>query len=246
MPSTALILAVLNEEKNVGVLIDKINELKETGKLDSLIEIIFVDGGSTDSTKDVIMRIKSQSKNYKVRLIEQMVRPGTAPATLEAVRSTKCDYIIVMDADLQHPPETLPLLIKKISEGFDIVVASRDTNGGQVKRTLSRMLISKGAKMLAWIMVTQSKKITDPVSGYFIAKRSLLTGIKPKPALYKILLYIIATHNNLSVTEIPYCFGDRLYGASKITKRSTHIFKRYIAELLLYNKLQHLNKSDSD
>ena len=149
MPSTALILAVLNEEKNVGVLIDKINELKETGKLDSLIEIIFVDGGSTDSTKDVIMRIKSQSKNYKVRLIEQMVRPGTAPATLEAVRSTKCDYIIVMDADLQHPPETLPLLIKKISEGFDIVVASRDTNGGQVKRTLSRMLISKGAKMLA-------------------------------------------------------------------------------------------------
>ncbi len=238
MKSVSIILPVINEDKNIRILIKQINGLVNAGKLSGLKEIIFVDGGSTDSTISVIKELSNKSNKYKIKLINQKIKPGTAAATLQAVASANGESVIVMDADLQHTTKTIPSLIKKFAGGFDIVVASRGIVSGQVKRTFGRAIMSRTAEFLAYVMVKQSRKITDPLSGYFIVKKGLLKNLQQKPGFYKLLLYVMAANKDIKVAEIPFFFDERRHGVSKVTLLSNHVITRYSKELMFYHKLQ--------
>ncbi|MCL4330487.1 MAG: glycosyltransferase [Candidatus Thermoplasmatota archaeon] len=234
----SIILAVINEESNIPPLIARIDSLVANGKLTDLKDIIFCDGGSTDRTLEVIDALIREGKPYSVGIEHQKIRPGTAPATLEALHLATGNDIVVMDGDLQHPPEVLVDLIAEKSKGFDLVVASRNTQGGKVERTMARAIISRGAEFLARRAVVQAREVRDPISGYFIVGRKYLENLKPMGGLYKLLLYVMAANPALRISEIPFSFGMRVHGVSKLTQRSTHFLRRYIRELNLYRQIQ--------
>ncbi len=241
----SIILAVINEENNIPLLISRIDSLIVTGKITNLKDIVFCDGGSNDRTLEVIDSLMKEKRPYAVRLEHQNIKPGTAPASLEALHLATGRDIVIMDGDLQHPPEVIAELVAEKARGYDLVVASRNTEGGQIERTLIRAIISRGAEYLARHTVAQARKVRDPISGYFIVDRSYLEKLEPRSGLYKLLLYVMAANPNLRISEIPFSFGMRVHGVSKLTQRSTHFLRRYLKELNFYREIQKKSKNHS-
>jgi len=97
---------------------------------------------------------------------------GLASAILDGIKVANGDIIAVMDADLQHPPELLPEMIKKIYEGYDIVIASRYVEEGGIEEwSILRRLISIGAISLAHLLFPRTRKVRDPISGFFYLRK---------------------------------------------------------------------------
>lgn len=141
------------------------------------------------------------------------------------------DIIVVLDADLQHPPEIIPALIEKIKQGHDIAIASRYIDDANVKRwSAFRMLMSRAAILLCHILFPRTRKVKDPVSGFFAVKKEVLQGIKFYSAGYKVLLEILVRGKYERVAEMPYDFRERKKGKSKL---NLNIVVSYIASLIL-------------
>jgi dolichol-phosphate mannosyltransferase len=122
-----------------------------------------------------------------------------------------------MDADLQHPPEVVPSLIKAIEDGADIAVASRYVpGGGTAGWSKTRKVISGGAIMLAHVLLPQSRKVKDPMSGFFAFKKGVISGVMLAPIGYKILLEMLIVGKAGKVTEVPFMFAPRELGKSKL------------------------------
>ena len=126
----------------------------------------------------------------------------------------------VIDADLQHPPEALIPLIYEACNGTDIAIGSRYA-GEKGKDTfgdfkLHRKIMSKGANMLAKILVPKVANVKDIQSGFFAMKKSVIEDVELKPSGYKILLEILAMGKYKVVKEVGYDFGKREHGSSKL------------------------------
>ena len=151
--------------------------------------------------------------------------------------STSSENVIVMDADLQHPPEVLPAIVKAL-ENHDFVMASRYIKGGSPGEwKLSRKIVSKVATLLA---LPIAPKIKDPMSGFFGFKRSMVDTASLSPPGWKIGLEILVRSKFKAVTEVPYTFMPRARGESKLSR---HIMGEYVKQLIdLYSyKYQILN-----
>lgn len=136
-----------------------------------------------------------------------------------------------MDGDLQHPPETLPLLIRAVEdEGVDMAVASRNMKGGGVTWTSPvRRAISWTATLMAtWLLPGILPTVRDPMSGYFAFKRSVIQGCTLRPEGYKILLEVLTRGRYRSVKEIPYYFVERRWGGSKLGR---HQYVQFFIQL---------------
>lgn len=230
-------ITVLNEAGNIDPIISSFSSIKRTGEAWTLTEIVFIDGGSRDGTIENIQKSVNRIPGVTIRIVNQTVKPGTCPATVEASSKIGTDWIIVMDGDLQHPVETIPEMLNKKASGYDLLVASRYVEGGNYRRSISRGAISKVAEIIARFMVPGTRTLKDPLSGFFVCDTELIRKLKPLPGTYKILLYVIASYRNLRLTEIPYYFLERKYGKSKVTDRSTHFMRRYLKEVRLYRKI---------
>ncbi len=235
--SVSIIFTVLNEETNIGHLVNAIAKMNRSGNGWYLHRLIFADGGSTDNTIRNIESAKSILPDIQFIITAQKVKPGTAPATIEASLTTDDDWIMVMDADLQHPVHRIPAILDVKAEGYNLVIASRNMEGGRISRTFARGAVSRGAEILCRLRLKSSRGIRDPLSGFFVADASLISELVPRSGLYKLLLYILASSNDLKVKEVPYSFGKRIHGKSKLTSSSTHFMRRYLKELSYYRKI---------
>jgi len=205
--------------KKISIIIPTYNEAENIKKLIPLLhsviknydhEIIIVDDDSPDGTAKVA---EDLAKKYPVRVFVRKNERGLASAILFGFKNAQGDILGVMDADLQHPPELLQKMIEKIKEGYDIVIASRYTKEGRIEKWPSyRLLISKGATLLAKPLT----RVKDPMSGYFILKRSVIDDLKFDSIGYKLLLEILVKGKYKKVIEIPYTFKNRKYGRSKL------------------------------
>ena len=119
----SIIIPTYNEKENIPVLIHRIEALG----IDA--EIIVVDDNSYDGTQESLKRLSAKYKN--IRVIERPSKMGISSAVKDALKIASGKYALVMDADLQHPPELIPRLLKEIRKGRDIVVASRYMKGGK-------------------------------------------------------------------------------------------------------------------
>lgn len=121
MKKLSVILSFKNEEKNIPIIIERLQAV--FGQLSTWNnEIIFVNDNSTDKSEDII---KSFQKNYNITLINLARNFGVSASVLAGFEMSKGDIIIYMDSDLQDPPEIIPDLIKKFEEGYDIVHTRR-------------------------------------------------------------------------------------------------------------------------
>ena len=154
---------------------------------------------------------------------------------VEGIRSATGHYVLIMDADLQHPTEMIPLLFEKAQEAeADIVIASRNVAGGSDAGLGSptRRLISLGAKWMVKVLFFRTlRRVTDPLSGFFIARRDVLVEASLRPIGFKILLDVLVRADHSRVEELPLRFAPRARGASKATLGQGRQFLTHVATL---------------
>jgi len=211
----SIIIPTLNEKENINELVKRIRESLN----DIKYEIIFVDDGSKDGTIEEIEKLKKEYKNIK--LVERGYRKGLSSAFIDGLKYSGGKYVVLMDADLQHPPELLKKMYEKALEGYDLVIASRYIKGGKIENwNIIRELISKTSKIIAYILLPETLKVRDPLSGYFLIKKDLLDNFNvSNPFSYKVLLDILVKVNYNKLIEIPYTFKEREHGKSKLGKK---------------------------
>lgn len=208
----SIIIPTYNEKDNIKILFDRIDKsLKHLN-----YEIIVVDDDSPDRTADVV---KNYIQNYPVKLIVRENDKGLATAVVEGFKYANSDILVIMDGDLQHPPEKLILLIWEAQNGSDIAIGSRyveEDDKGFGEFNLTRKIISKGANVLAKVLFPKLPNIKDIQSGFFALKKDVIENTNLDPIGYKILLEILVMGNYNHVKEIPYVFGKRESGESKL------------------------------
>jgi dolichol-phosphate mannosyltransferase len=139
-----------------------------------------------------------------------------------------------MDADLQHPPELLETLLRASRSGVDFVVASRYLDGGRNDGLdgWHRRAVSKLATWAAkCVLRPQLLGISDPMSGFFLVRRSCLDLPALHPQGFKLLLELLVSSPQASVAEVPYVFTARHSGASKAGLGEGLTYLRRLAEL---------------
>ncbi|MBW2013783.1 MAG: glycosyltransferase family 39 protein [Deltaproteobacteria bacterium] len=224
MVDVSVIIPTLNERANIDSLLSRI--LKTGSSCSTFnLEIIVVDDGSTDGTRECVQGWES---NYHVRLLARDGERGLATAILSGAKIAKGNIILAMDADLSHPPEKIPQLVETIIAGsHDMVVGSRYVSGGSTPDwTFFRRMCSRFAKFLAKPLTD----VNDPLSGFFAIRREILVGFQKDIPGFKIGLELLVSEGNaLRVTEIPIQFQDRQKGKSKF---NLHIIFSYLRQLV--------------
>ncbi|WP_099511662.1 glycosyltransferase family 2 protein [Microvirga ossetica] len=210
----SLVVPTFNEVDNILPLIEKVECL-----LDGTInwELIFVDDNSPDGTSETVRAIAQ--RNRHIRVVQRVGRRGLSSAVVEGILASSASVIGVMDADMQHDENILPLLWKAVAQdGFDLAVASRYADGGGMGEwNQRRQSISRGATWLATFVL--KVPVSDPMSGFFVISRQAFMASLPKLSTigFKILVDILASApRRPSIKEVPYEFRARKFGSSKL------------------------------
>lgn len=210
-----VVVPTLNERGNIDSLLAGIEQAIEGLRW----ELIFVDDASTDGTPERIYEIAQLDP--RIRLIRRFGRRGLASAVVEGALASTTPVIAVLDADLQHDETVIPKLVRPLLAGeADVAVATRYAEGGSTDGwDEKRLRISRAATWAANNLL--KTKCTDPMSGLFAVRRETLLAARPRMSSvgYKILFDILASTPTVPrVTEIPYRFGTRLSGDSKLDR----------------------------
>lgn len=196
-------------------------------------ELIVVDDASRDGTAAEVRRL--QTGRPWLRLLERHGTRDLATAVVEAWQVGGGDLLGCMDADLQHPPELLPVMLERLrAASAALVLASRYAPGGTVGAWRpSRHLISRLTTRTAALLLPGALRgITDPMSGYFLVRRDAAALARLQPRGYKILLEVLARARPRPLAEVPFTFGRRASGASKADWRVSLQFLRQVVALM--------------
>src|SRR4051795_8810657 len=212
-PELSVVVPTFNERDNVTVLYRR---LEATLSAISW-EVIFVDDNSPDGTWDVVRALARQDS--RVRCVRRIGRRGLSGACIEGILASSAPYAAVIDADLQHDETKLPKMLALMQGGqAAIAIASRYIEGGSAD-SFDRQRAGASALATGVARRVLRVKIADPMSGFFMMRRDSFEQLAPQLSTqgFKILLDIVATaRGNLRVKEIPYTFGSRLHGESKL------------------------------
>ena len=212
-PELSVIVPTFNERDNVTVLYRRL----EATLANVAWEVVFVDDNSPDGTWDVV-RALAQRDN-RVRCVRRIGRRGLSGACIEGILACSAPYVAVIDADLQHDETQLPkMLLLLASDQADLVVGSRYIEGYKSEGFNKQRA---GASALATELARKALRveIADPMSGFFMVRRDRFEDLAPKLSVhgFKILLDLVASANgSLRAVEIPYTFGERQHGESKL------------------------------
>jgi dolichol-phosphate mannosyltransferase len=144
-----------------------------------------------------------------------------------------------MDCDLQHPVDFIPDFIEKLEDDPDIVIGSRYMPGGYNSWPAYRGFVSRTATFLSHALISSSRKVKDPLSGYFLIKRDMISKLKPYTGMYKPLLFAVAVSGNPRMVEIPIRMEERDAGESKIVTNPVKVVVKYLREILVFFKYTH-------
>ncbi len=185
-------------------------------------ELIVVDDGSPDGTADIAAAL---APRIPVRVVRRAGKAGLASAVVAGFAASGGDVLLVMDADLSHPPEVVPALADAIANGADLAVGSRYVKGGGVMDwPLKRRTVSRIACLMGNVLVP----VRDATSGFFALRRPVIDGVRLNPIGFKIGFEVIARGHYKKVVEVPYTFRDRELGSSKFGRRE---IVQYVVQL---------------
>ncbi|MGF1480237.1 MAG: glycosyltransferase [Cyanophyceae cyanobacterium] len=220
----SLIVPTFNEGQNVQELISILSRLLD-GVIPGAYELIVVDDNSPDQTWKIAQELTAAYP--QLRVMRRVDEKGLSTAVIRGWQVARGEVLGVIDADLQHPPEVLLQLWQEIERGADLALASRHVEGGGVSEwSIVRRFLSRGAQMLGlMILPGVIGRLSDPMSGYFLVRRSAIFGKPLSPVGYKILIEVVARGNVRWIGEAGYVFRERQAGESKVT------WKQYIEYL---------------
>jgi dolichol-phosphate mannosyltransferase len=232
----SVLIPTRNEAGNIEALIDRLADALEGLPA----EAIFVDD-SDDTTPEVInaaIARRSPPDRLQVSLLHRAEGTrdgGLGGAVVAGLAQAQGTWVCVMDGDLQHPPETI-LVMLAAAESHDatFVVASRYRAGGDsaglacvTRRVLSRAA-SGAANVLFWRAL---RRVSDPMSGFFLFRRDAVDHRMLRPQGFKILLEIALRTPGLRITEVPYTFEERHAGESKANRGEAVAYARHLGRL---------------
>ena len=222
----SIIIPTYNERENLEELFDRISR----ALADYEYEIVVVDDDSPDRTWEFAQRLAGK---YPVKVIRRTKEKGLSSAVIRGFKEASGDVFVVMDADLQHPPEVIPELLRAIEEGADVAIASRYVPGGGVKNWYwYRKLISRGAIMIGRLALPKIRNVKDPVSGFFAVRKSVIDGVELNPVGFKILMEILIKGSYRKVVEVPFTFSLRRAGESKLGTKTMLNYLRHVYRLM--------------
>jgi dolichol-phosphate mannosyltransferase len=194
-----------------------------------------VDDNSPDATIAIVNDLKLSMPN--VNLLVRTADHGLSQSVAEGFTHASSDIFVVIDADFSHPPALIPAMYEEIRACSDVVIGSRYMKGGGIKKwPLKRRIISLGATFLGRLLFPD---ITDPVSGFFAIKKSVVAQAQLKPRGYKILLEVLGKGIWEKDKEIPFEFSDREIGASKLKISTIVEYAQQVADIALYSFIHH-------
>jgi dolichol-phosphate mannosyltransferase len=213
LPVLSVVVPTFNERDNVTALYRKLD-----ATLQGIAwEVVFVDDNSPDGTWDVVRALAR--RDSRVRCLRRIGRRGLSGACIEGILASSAPFAAVMDADLQHDETQLPKMLSLLQGGeAELVIGSRYVEGGSADsfnrhRAGASALATEVAKRVLGV------RVADPMSGFFMIRRDRFEQLAPELSTqgFKILLDVIATaHGKLRTVEVPYSFGARLHGESKL------------------------------
>src|SRR5689334_9555687 len=213
LPELSVVVPTFNERDNVTVLYRRL----VATLTDIAWEVVFVDDNSPDGTWEVVRGLAR--KDSRVRCIRRIGRRGLSGACIEGILASNCLYAAVIDADLQHDETQLPKMVALLRSGeAELVIGSRYIEGGSADGLNKQRA---GASQLATEVARRALKVevADPMSGFFMIRRDRFEQLAPELSTqgFKILLDVVATaQGKLRAVEIPYTFGSRQHGESKL------------------------------
>ena len=219
-PEFTVIVPTRNESQNVEPLTRRL----EKALIGHQANILFVDD-SDDTTAEQILKTKERSR-IPVRLLHRTGADrsgGLGGAVLAGLRTVNTPWVVVMDGDLQHPPELVPGLVEAGARaGADVVVASRHVPGGSDDGLASggRVLVSSLSTWLSKAFFPlKLHGVSDPMSGFFAVRPAAIDLAVMRPPGFKVLLELLVRSPRLRKAEVPFVFGERQFGESKASMR---------------------------
>jgi len=221
--NTTVIIPTLNEEKNISKLVGLIENFYPG------ISVTVADDGSKDQTPQIVRKL--HKKNPRIILLDRSDEKihGLTASAVAGAKSSKTENVVVIDGDLQHPPEKIGEVIEKLKH-FNVVVGTR-SKGFLEQLNFSRFTISKTATIMAQIrLLFNSIHCRDPMSGFFGIKTELIKKIDDKyfeMEGYKILFDLMKRlPKGMRLGEVFYDFEMRKEGSTKLSRKHMKIFFR--------------------
>ena len=222
-PSVSVVVPTYNERDNIEPLVTRLFAAVDRSRYD----LIVVDDNSPDGTAEQVARFHD---SYPVRCLTRASERGLATAVIAGMKAATGELILSMDADLSHPPEAIPAIIRAMDDpDVEMVIGSRFVPGGKVDLhwPLHRRINSWAARMMARPL-TSAK---DMMAGFFCVRRAGLQLDRLRPVGYKIALELIVRHRWKNVVEVPITFSDRTAGQTKLTVAEQLRYLRHLARL---------------
>ncbi|MGB3265116.1 MAG: glycosyltransferase [Microcoleus sp.] len=225
----SLVIPTYNECQNVKSIVEQLTQLLD-GSIPGDYELIVVDDDSPDRTWEVALSLTAEYP--QLRVMRRSDERGLSTAVIRGWQASRGEVLGVIDADLQHPPETLLQLLAEIQRGADLTAASRHVDEGGVSDwSVVRRLLSRGAQIVGLIVLPGVVgRVSDPMSGYFMVRRSCIAEKTMNPAGYKILIEVLGRGNIRWIGEVGYVFQERQEGESKVTGKQ---YIEYLRHLLI-------------
>ncbi len=226
----SLVVPTYNEAQNIEQIVRILTNLLDQ-TLGDRYELIVVDDNSPDRTWDIAQQMIPDYPTLRVMRREH--ERGLSTAVIRGWQAARGDVLGVIDGDLQHPPEVLLKLLQAVNNGADLAVASRHIEGGGTSDWgFIRRVLSRGAQVLGlMILPSVVGRVSDPMSGYFMVKRSAIANYLLSPLGYKILLEVLGRGQIQRVAEVGYVFQERQEGESKVTWRQYVEYLMHLAKL---------------
>ena len=226
-PSVSIVVPTYKEAESLPLLLDRLAALRTATSLD--FELLIMDDNSRDGTVELIA-----ARNLPwVQLVVRTTDRGLSPSVVDGFKRATKDVVVVMDADLSHPPERIPDMLDALAKGSEFVIGSRYVPGASTDEAwgVFRWLNSKVATVMARPFTT----LNDPMSGFFAFRREMLGRSDPLNAIgYKIGLEVLVKSKVTKASEIPIHFAQRQKGESKLSFKEQIRYIQHLERLFGY------------
>ena len=207
VPRFSLIIPTYNESQNIAQIVSILSKILDRA-IPADYELIVVDDDSPDRTWELACELIPDYPQLQV--IRRETERGLSTAVIRGWQAARGEVLGVIDADLQHPPEILLQLWGENEKGAELAVASRNAEGGGVSEwSIVRRFLSRGAQLLGLAILPEViGRLSDPMSGFFLVRRSAIAGKLLSPVGYKICIGYGFIFGN-KVARKAWVFADR-------------------------------------